>query len=487
MVSTRGVKPRYYEGEVVLCYEPDPAKTKVLYDSKILEIIHSKDESGRKFVEFLIHFQGWNQTWDRLVTEDFILKDTTENRQLQKELAEKAQLTSTFKIHRGGNWYRRDRKKQRSKLSIKGGGSGGGGEGGSLEVAVKVEPAASAAAGADDSADDSRPPPPGAAPSHDESDSSSVDGGGGGAGVVSGRPIAIPLSDYMRQLLENDYHLVTHSNKLLKLPAKPNVLTILENYVIDFAMNIVSSNQEKSTRSSSHPPLTLDAIRRNINLCKEVADGLRIYFDFTLRDFLLYNLEREQCNQMFFNFKIEPNSETCSSPVKQEEVENGIFVNAGSGSPVYSCDKEASDGGGRRKSLRSHRFELTNGTTPKSAPLIKEEHVDSTQSLVANSAPPARQEPFITQIMEWKLIPPNVLNKLPLTPSQVYGATHLSRLFVKLPELMPSGMAEKKLDVCLRHFSSILKYLEAHPEWFDESHYQDNCASLADTSELMSN
>jgi male-specific lethal 3 len=32
----------------------------------------------------------------------------------------------------------------------------------------------------------------------------------------------------------------------------------------------------------------------SIELCKEVADGLRIYFDFTLKDHLLYNEEKDQ-------------------------------------------------------------------------------------------------------------------------------------------------------------------------------------------------
>jgi male-specific lethal 3 len=35
-VSTRGVKFKFSEGEKVLCYEPDPTKAKVLYDSKVL-------------------------------------------------------------------------------------------------------------------------------------------------------------------------------------------------------------------------------------------------------------------------------------------------------------------------------------------------------------------------------------------------------------------------------------------------------------------
>lgn len=77
MVSTRGVKLKFFDGERVLCYEPDPTKAKVLYDSKVkkncnsvvlklflffcylqvLEVIVNKDQRGRKSVEYLIHFQ----------------------------------------------------------------------------------------------------------------------------------------------------------------------------------------------------------------------------------------------------------------------------------------------------------------------------------------------------------------------------------------------------------------------------------------------
>lgn len=36
MVSTRGHKYKFSDGEKVLCYEPDPTKAKVLYDSKVI-------------------------------------------------------------------------------------------------------------------------------------------------------------------------------------------------------------------------------------------------------------------------------------------------------------------------------------------------------------------------------------------------------------------------------------------------------------------
>lgn len=59
---------------------------------KVLEVIETKDKRGKKIIEYLIHFQGWNSSWDRRVCEAFVLKDTEENRQLQRDLAEKSQL-----------------------------------------------------------------------------------------------------------------------------------------------------------------------------------------------------------------------------------------------------------------------------------------------------------------------------------------------------------------------------------------------------------
>lgn len=80
----------------------------------MIEIVEEKDKKGRRTVEYLIHFQGekptiflaetntmvifvfylkgWNSSWDRAVHEDFVLKDTDKNRQLQRHLAEKSQL-----------------------------------------------------------------------------------------------------------------------------------------------------------------------------------------------------------------------------------------------------------------------------------------------------------------------------------------------------------------------------------------------------------
>ena len=85
----------FSEDERVLCYEVDPKKARVLYDSKITKILDviPRDGSmrkGNKKVEYSVHFLGWSRTYDRIVGEEYILKDTPSNRHLQRELAEQA-------------------------------------------------------------------------------------------------------------------------------------------------------------------------------------------------------------------------------------------------------------------------------------------------------------------------------------------------------------------------------------------------------------
>ena len=67
---------KFKEGERVLCFEPDPTKVRVVYDAKILRISVTVDEKqrGKNNHEFLVHFQGWNASWDRFVPLSYLLK-----------------------------------------------------------------------------------------------------------------------------------------------------------------------------------------------------------------------------------------------------------------------------------------------------------------------------------------------------------------------------------------------------------------------------
>ena len=81
---------KFAVGERVLCYEPDLTKARVVYDAKILKIECpvQRSKSSKTPVEYhyLVHFQGWSSTWDRYVTDEFLLKTTEDNRALQKKL-----------------------------------------------------------------------------------------------------------------------------------------------------------------------------------------------------------------------------------------------------------------------------------------------------------------------------------------------------------------------------------------------------------------
>ena len=85
---------RFSLDERVLCYEPDLTKARVVYDAKILKVDlaskKSKNPSPKDF-HYLVHFQGWSATWDRYVTEEFLLKVNTENKDLQKKLFQEAE------------------------------------------------------------------------------------------------------------------------------------------------------------------------------------------------------------------------------------------------------------------------------------------------------------------------------------------------------------------------------------------------------------
>ena len=96
------------------------------------------------------------------------------------------------------------------------------------------------------------------------------------------------------------------------------MIEILENFVRHYAIKTLTGPQEKSkvtrrmslTKKDVKSVIDYDAIRTNIDLCKEVSDGLRVYFDFILTDFLLYPEEKEQAASLkaLKNFKYTPSN-----------------------------------------------------------------------------------------------------------------------------------------------------------------------------------
>lgn len=140
--------------------------------------------------------------------------------------------------------------------------------------------------------------------------------------------VALQISDKMKTFLEFDQKMITKMDKLVNLPAKIPVVTILENYVKYYSIKLICEpsgtdvpRRRNSSAKMEKKEKDYDKIKNrfvghlnvrcrtiineqikhlpfsySINLRKEVADGLRIYFDFLLKDYLLYNQEKEQAN-----------------------------------------------------------------------------------------------------------------------------------------------------------------------------------------------
>ncbi|KAI8437643.1 hypothetical protein MSG28_011894 [Choristoneura fumiferana] len=718
MVSTRGVRYKFSEGERVLCYEPDPTKAKVLYDSKtiyvpllgrgllseqeglghsshagpvrvgnfthtiefasqVLEVIESKDKRGRRSVEYLIHFQGWNSSWDRCVSEDFVLKDTEENRQLQRDLAEKSQLQL------GAYLYRRERKKCSSA-------SGGG-------------PAKRTRHGfSDDGSSSSTPPDEGET---GDTDSSSISGS---SSARSPPPLAllgranITLPSALRDRLTFDYHLVVKRGRLSRLPAAPSAAQVLESFVKWFARagawhparprhdppvrpdlldvscsgsrapapgtparprhdppvrptcwtchagtltelsEVVRARRRLAPRAPAHdPPVrpdlldvscrykiplnnayfifsfkvhlsqpiyvpllgtgllleqeglshsshagpvrienftrTIELLRR-LNLVREVADGLRVYFDFVLRAQLLYKQERAQYHDLCGQFlheeeteeediksemeedesappevaqstaaeaaesaerdikspkipeyshlppdpvpleKTEEDTANTSNTVPTEEQPNNhspataaTTDEAGGGG---SGGGSVSGGGGREpedaavdrardarpatrsghlaRRLRSHKSAVSQSENEEPAPCTstgEQRTFETLSSSVGSSgsslsecwarpaqaaapaAAPTRTplSQLLDKVAKWQIVPREGTEHL---PCRVYGAIHLARLFVKLPDFLnATQMPDFKLKLILKHVDMFIQYLDEHSEWFGEMYY----------------
>ncbi|XP_068619470.1 MSL complex subunit 3 [Battus philenor] len=550
MVSTRGLRYKFSEGERVLCYEPDPTKAKVLYDSKVLEVIESKDKRGRRTVEYLIHFQGWNSSWDRCVSEDFVLKDTEENRQLQRDLAEKSQLQL------GAYLYRRERKKGSNTTTNSG-------------HAKRTRHGFS-----DDGSSSSTQPDEGETGDTDSSSgsasSSSSQPHSPQASVHSGRAhIALPAA--LRDRLTFDYHLVVKRGRLSRLPASPCAAQILESFVKWFAR----AGAWHTARTRHEPPQRPDIldVSCRLNLVREVADGLRVYFDFILRGHLLYKQEMHQYYEICGQYNEDFDCKSDADDEEEQSQDDGMVASAeedlkspkipeyshlppdptdgengdedamsktmdstdGTNSNDYTMsslvqdnsldedtkndlndksvvsdspseditnnsgpksreERSATRSGNVARRLRSHKSVMSQSENDEPAPSTSAGEQRTFETLSSSvgssgsslsegwtrSAPPPADAPASThtrtplsqlldKVSKWQIIPREGTEHL---PSRIYGAIHLARLFVKLPDFLnATQMPDFKLKLVLKHIDLFVQYLDDHSEWFGEMYY----------------
>lgn len=177
----------------------------MLYDAKIREVTEGKDKKGKKIFEYLVHFQGWNSSWDRRVAEDFLLKDNVENRKLQRELAEKSQLQL------GAYLYRKERKKRKKlierKLLL----------GESTDDPQKLND--------EQQENEQEYYSSSATESHDDD------------------RVFLHMGQVLKSHLEYEHKLITKDQIQSKLPASLPIVTILENFVKSHAIKIFTGPQ----------------------------------------------------------------------------------------------------------------------------------------------------------------------------------------------------------------------------------------------------
>uniref|UniRef100_H2ZCP9 Uncharacterized protein n=1 Tax=Ciona savignyi TaxID=51511 RepID=H2ZCP9_CIOSA len=323
--------PLFTVGERVLCYEPDKSKAKVLYDAKILDADYIKDGKSRK-PEYKIHFQGWNSAWDRWADECYVLKSTEENRKLQRKLARQAlrQIKGRKKVHLPGvaNILKSAPENETSSDSDS---SLSSDRVGGIQIKEEV---LDSECGTTSPLPKRRRKSTTSSSKHSE-DTTTIDA----AQILSSEyqpPVAtvtrksflVDIPTSLQRRLEEDHKMVTQENKLVSLPTKLNVVQILENYIKYFA--ITHARLPSSEKQINDIPPD-----KNLSLCKETCEDLRILFDFTLPLVLLYYSEQSQCIRIMESAHLvkeeqRENVTTSTRPMKPEvndrTLENQISI-----------------------------------------------------------------------------------------------------------------------------------------------------------------
>ncbi|XP_023966664.1 male-specific lethal 3 homolog isoform X3 [Trachemys scripta elegans] len=500
-MTARGMRLKFQRGERVLCFEPDPTKAQVLYDAKIVDIVVGKDEKGRKIPEYLIHFNGWNRSWDRWAAEDHVLRDTDENRRLQRKLARKA----VARMRRKG------RKKRRCRLP-------------GVDSVLKSLPAEENDESSENSISSSSDDSDEGTDEEIKSEESDIEERTDMKEEqeihtkrdMEERAISIEIPEVLKKKLEEDCYYINRRKRLVKLPCQRNIITILESYVKNFAINAAFSANERSRhhQMTSHVNMNLHYIppekkgwcetppaeaklnfelyeltpgqvieaqtpkvqvyhkmpsedtSYSVELCKEMVDGLRITFDFILPLILLYPYEQAQFKKV--------TSSKFFLPIKENAANTNRNQEELSPSPPLLNPPTP-------QSTDSQPTTETPVHSGSSSPITL---TPSKEGSAVFAGFEGRRNNEFNEVLSWKLMPENYpQSDQPPPPSYIYGSQHLLRMFVKLPEILGKMcFPDKNLKALVKHFELFLRFLaEYHDDFFPESAYVAACEAYYST------
>ena len=285
-------------------------------------------------------------------------------------------------------------------------------------------------------------------------------------------PLTIP--DGLKKKLEQDYHLINARRKLTKLPAQPNVANILELFVRNYATQKLATVEKQLSKShysqfakinSEKEAEKYEEAVNHINICKEVAEGVRIIIDFHLGNILLYRREEDQFSK---SKDMKPKMENINTRAMMVSSSSEIMA-ARTGARKHGISEsesgEGSATGKKRTRLSSNVKEENNGAVlPGSVGSTSSGTV--TPTLPTPGSGPgypqsSKAHAILEQLLDWKLVPDTLYLESPAPPSLIYGGIHLARLLVKIPDILV------KMRFSVKNAKKITKYLELLTEFLN--------------------
>lgn len=247
-------KFKFQEGEKVLCFHGP-----LIYEAKCLQ---SRFDEKDKVVQYHIHYSGWNKSWDEWVPEARVLKYNEGNLQKQKEL-HKAQKAEP----KGKRGKRRSvtGKESPSVLREKDADSRS-----STPTVEKISGRQSTSGTPSSSQESSSDIPRRKKSKNDPTVESEEQ-------FLAKLEIKIKLPDELKPILVDDWEYISKQRRLVKIPARYTVETVLSDY----------SKQKQPAKILSKEEARI-----------EVTDGIREYFNVMLGTQLLYKAERKQYNEV---------------------------------------------------------------------------------------------------------------------------------------------------------------------------------------------
>ena len=296
--------------------------------------------------------------------------------------------------------------------------------------------------------------------------------------------LPLTLPDGLKKKLEQDHQLINSRRKLAKLPAQPNVANILELFVRHYATQKLATVEKQLSKShysqfakinSEKEAEKYEEAVNHINICKEVAEGVRIIIDFHLGNILLYRREEEQFSK---SQEMKPKMENINSRAMMR-VSSSEMMAAKTGVRKHGLSEsesgEGSATGKKRTRLSSNVKEENGAILPGSVGSTSSGTV--TPTLPTPGSGPgypqsSKAHAILEQVLDWKLVPDTLYLETPAPPSLIYGGIHLARLLVKIPDIL------SKMRLSVKNAKKIVKYLELLTEFlnnqeiFTETCYQ---------------